>query len=83
MKKSLEKLIKRMEDGFPGLIYYTDNPINLDNKYFGQKYFIVFQNTHKIYQSFRTLSELEDGIKDIMSEGIHQDSMSWKYQGEE
>lgn len=79
MKKSLESLIKKVENGFSGLIYYTDNHINFDDKYFGYKYFIVFQNTHKIYQAYRTQSELTDGLYDMIDNGIRDGSVWWTY----
>lgn len=61
MKKSLlnkiEKVVDLSLDTYNSKIYFTENPINYQER---GKYFFCFHNTHSIYCSFNNQKELED-----------------------
>ena len=48
----------------------TENPINLTDKYYNYKYFIEFNNTHKIVGAFKTQRELEARLDEIIRDGV-------------
>ena len=49
----------------------TENPVNYEEKYYGYKYFIEFNNTHKIVGAFKTQRELEERLDEIIRDGVN------------
>ena len=49
----------------------TESPINLTDKYYNYKYFIEFNNTHKIVEAFKTQRELEARLDEIIRDGVN------------
>lgn len=69
MKKSIKTKAEKLNT-----MFITENPINFSDKYIGCKYFIVFNNTHKIVGGFKTQKELEKRIDEILVDGAHDGS---------
>lgn len=46
--------------------YFTENPPNDVDEYHGYKYFVCFQNTHKVICAWKTQTEAVDGLKDLL-----------------
>lgn len=72
MKKSIIKKANKL-----GSMHITENPVNLTDREYGYKYFIEFDNTYKIVGRYKTQSELEEGIDEILENGISQESGTW------
>lgn len=66
MRKKMEKLVKQLNGQ---VLYFTENPINYDDSWYPCKYFLCFQNSHKIYKGFRTQAECIEELEEILNDG--------------
>ena len=64
MRKKMEKLARQLDNH---VMYFTENPVNLSG-YEDYKYFLCWQNTHKIYRAFRTQLECIEGLEELIKE---------------
>lgn len=72
MKKSIEEKAKKLKT-----MFVTTNIFNSeqnDDKYKGCNYFILFHNTYKIVDGFKTQRELEERLNEILEEGVKQNA---------
>lgn len=53
-----------------GTMYLTENPININDEHFGDKYFICFHNTHAIVKSFRNIPNTIEFLEDVIKNGF-------------
>ena len=70
MKRSIQEKANRLKSMFVTTDIFSQE--QNDDKYNGCKYFILFHNTYKIVDGFRTQKELEEKIDEILEEGVHQ-----------
>ena len=64
MKKVITEKAKELKT-----MYITENPVDLTDDDMGYKYFICFDNTHKIVARCKTQNELEIAIDQIIVNG--------------
>jgi len=69
MKKSIISKINKLQT-----MHVTESPFNLSEEDYGYKYFIAFDNTNKIVGRYKTQQELEEGIDEILENGVSQGS---------
>lgn len=50
-------------------MYLTENPPNLDDKWYGYKYFICFHNTHTIAKAFYNIPDTIEFLNDVIENG--------------
>ncbi len=50
-------------------MYVTENPFNINDRYYGYKYFICFHNTHKIYAAYKNQDDLINELEYILENG--------------
>ena len=66
MRKRMEKLASKLNNS---VMYFTENPF-----YFGGyedcKYFLCWQNTHKIYRAFKTQAECIECLEVLIENKI-------------
>ena len=70
LRTKMEKLADKLN---PNVLYFTENPINLDrygDDYYGCRYFLVWQNTHAIYKAFRTQVECVEYLEDLIERKV-------------
>lgn len=67
MRKKMEKLVKKLNTQ---IIYFTENPVNLNDKWQGCRYFLVWQNTHQIYRGFHTQIECVEALQELFEDPI-------------
>ena len=67
MRKKMELLASKIDQQ---VMYFTDNPVNLDGDCCGYKYFLCWANTHAIYKKFKTQAETVDFLQDLIDEKI-------------
>lgn len=72
MKKRIEEKAKRLKTMFVTTSIFNNEQIDFD-KYKGCKYFILFHNTYKVVDGFKTQRELEWRLDEILKEGVHND----------
>ena len=72
MKKRIEEKAKRLKTMFVTTSIFNSEQINND-EYRGCKYFILFHNTYKIVDGFKTQIELECRLDDILENGVYGD----------
>lgn len=63
-KKKLTSLTSKLNKK---VIYFTENPFSFDG-YEGYKYFLCWQNTHQIFQAFKTQQECIDVLQNLIKE---------------
>lgn len=51
-------------------MYFTENPVNFNDDYYGYKYFLCWQNTHGIYKAFKTQQECVEELEELIKEKI-------------
>lgn len=70
LRTKMEKLADKLN---PNVLYFTENPINLDrygDDYYGYRYFLVWQNTHAIFKAFRTQAECVEYLEDLIERKV-------------
>lgn len=67
MRKKMEKLASKLNDK---VMYFTENPVKYDDRYYGCKYFLCWQNTRNIFKAFRTQSEAIESLKELIDDPI-------------
>lgn len=67
MRKKMEKLAEKLNKQ---VIYFTENPVNLDDKFENCRYFLVWQNTHQFYRGFRTQTECIEALQELIESRI-------------
>lgn len=70
MKKAIQEKADRLKSMFVTTNIFNQEQSN--DKYKGCKYFILFHNTYKIVDGFRTQKELEEKIDEILEEGVQE-----------
>jgi hypothetical protein len=54
-------------------MYFTENPVNYSDAYDGCRYFLCWQNTHKIYAGYKTQAECIEGLEEIIDQKVVYD----------
>lgn len=65
MRKKMEELAEQL-----GTMYLTENPVNLSDDDFGYKYFVCFQNTHKVVRRTKNIPDMIEELQDIIENGV-------------
>lgn len=66
MRKRMEKLASKLNNS---VMYFTENPLDFGG-YEDCKYFLCWQNTHKIYRAFKTQAECVECLEDLIKDKI-------------
>lgn len=67
MRKKMENLVKKLDNK---VMYFTENPLNYNERYEGCKYFLVWQNTHQIYNAYKTQQEVICALESLIEQKI-------------
>ena len=65
MRKKMEKLVEKLQT-----MYFTENPVNLNDVDYGYKYFICFDNTHTVAVKTKTIAEMIEELENIIENGL-------------
>ena len=65
LQKRIDKFVKEADynntnGSVNGDIYFTENLVNSDYRYWSKKYFFCYHNTNTVVVSFRTQAELDE-----------------------
>ena len=66
MRRKMEKLAEKLN---ARVMYFTESPLNFDG-YEDCRYFLCWQNTHKVYRAFRTQAEAVEGLQELIEEKV-------------
>lgn len=65
MRKKIEKKASKLKTMFVTTHIFT--AAQLEENYSGCKYFILYHNTYKVVDAFRNLSDLNEGLDDLLN----------------
>lgn len=67
---SLRPKMMRLANNVESLIpaYFTENPVNIDD-WWGYKYFLCFENTHKVICACKSQADMIEALQDIIEVG--------------
>lgn len=68
MRKKMERLAEQVSQAYGYRIYFTENLVNYDDKYYSYRYFLLWTNTHGVFAAYKTQTEAIEGMQLIIEE---------------
>lgn len=71
MRNKMEQLAENLKT-----MYLTENPVNFTDEDREYKYFICFNNTHKIVRKTKNIADMIEELEDIIKNGVTDGSVT-------